>query len=352
MENNTDNQHQIKATQLAGLVYVSDTEPGIIRRRAGQGFMYIDPSGKNISDEKTKDRIKSLAIPPAYRDVWICLKPNGHIQATGSDNERRKQYIYHPQWENVRKQTKYHRMISFGHALPKIRRHIKYHIKKEGLPQEKVIAAIVALLETTLIRIGNEEYMKKNKSYGLTTLKRRHINIADEAIRFRFKGKRGIQHEIHLEDESLAEIIGNLQDLPGQQLFKYQDDEGGVHHISSTDINEYLQNITGENFTAKDFRTWKGTVLTYDLLLREKNCSSEQEAKKCITRTIAHVAEKLGNTPAVCRSAYIHPVLLDVYQNNLELDSKIHHKYKVIGLRKTEALVMTFLEKYNQNIGQ
>ncbi|HVF11272.1 MAG TPA: hypothetical protein VNA16_10735 [Abditibacteriaceae bacterium] len=258
----------IESAKAAGLRYVHDDRPGIRRKRAGKGFSYIDLDGQTIRDEKTLARIKSLAIPPAWKDVWICPSPNGHLQATGIDERGRKQYRYHPRWREVRDETKYTRMILFAGALPKIRERTAQDLAKPGLPREKVLAALVNLLEKTLIRVGNEEYANENKSYGLTTMRNRHVGVEGSTLHFQFRGKSGVYHRIDVQDRRLAKIIERLQDLPGQELFQYLDDEGQPQSVGSAEVNAYLKEISGEEFTAKDFRTWAGTVLA-SLALQE-----------------------------------------------------------------------------------
>ncbi len=301
------------AAKMVGLRYSSDERPGIRRRRKGKGFSYIGTDGKPIRDARTLDRIKALGIPPAYREVWIATDPRGHLQATGRDAKGRKQYRYHPRWREARDETKYERMIDFGQALPKIRERTDADLRRKGLPREKVLAAVVQLLEKTLIRVGNEEYARENKSYGLTTLRDKHVRVDDERLRFHFRGKSGVEHRVTLDDRRLARIVKRCRDLPGQELFQYLDDDGARHTVESDDVNEYLREISGEEFTAKDFRTWAGTVLC-SLALREfDTCLSEAEAKKNVVAAVKRVAERLGNTPAVCRKSYIHPAILDAY---------------------------------------
>ena len=297
----------------AGLRYVSDESPGIQRVSSGKGFAYIDPDGKRIKDEETIARIKSLAIPPAYRDVWICPSPNGHIQAVGRDARGRKQYRYHPRWRAVRDENKYDKMIAFAKALPKIRARTKRDLKLPGLPREKVLATVIQLMEKTLIRVGNDEYARTNDSYGLTTLRDKHAKVKANKVHFQFKGKHGIGHEIQLDDPRLAQIVRDCQDLPGYELFQYLDDDNVVRDIGSADVNEYLREIAGEEFTAKDFRTWAGTVLAAQALREIETFDTQAQAKKNVVAAIETVAERLGNTRAVCRKCYIHPAVLNAY---------------------------------------
>jgi DNA topoisomerase-1 len=307
------------SAKSAGLRYVHDSMPGIARKASGDGFHYLDADGNPVRDEATLARIRSLAIPPAWTDVWICRYDNGHLQATGRDAKRRKQYRYHPRWRNLRDEVKYERMLSFGNALPGIRRHVDAALKLPGLPREKVLATIVYLLQVTMMRIGNEEYARTNNSFGLTTLRSRHVHIDGRAVEFRFRGKSGVYHTIKVEDRRLARIIQRARDLPGQELFQYIDHEGHPHSIDSADVNEYLRMVTGEDYTAKDFRTWSGTVLAALALLEFEQFNSEKQAKKNIVHAIEMVAEKLGNTPSICRKCYVHPAVIESY-----LDGSIH----------------------------
>ena len=310
----------VEAAEDAGLRYVSDDQPGFSRQRKGEEFEYFDAKGKPIRDEQRLLRIKRLAIPPAWRDAWICPSPNGHIQATGRDDRRRKQYRYHERWREIRDENKYDRLISFGKALPKIRRRVKKDLALSGLPREKVLATIVQLLERSLIRVGNEEYARENKSFGLTTMQDRHVDVKGSKLRFRFRGKSGRQHEVDVTDRRVAKIVLKLQDLPGQDLFQYLDDEGDPHNITSQDVNEYLHEITGEDFTAKDFRTWAGTVLAAIALSAAGEFETKKQAKANIKNAIEAVAKILGNTSAICRQCYIHPIVLETYLNGNSLD--------------------------------
>jgi len=299
--------------QSAGLRYITDDAPGIRRRRAGSGFSFTGPDGKPIRDQATLTRIKSLVIPPAWTDVWICDDPRGHLQATGRDARARKQYRYHPNWRTTRDETKFERMLAFSEALPKIREQVEHDLDRRGLPREKVLAAVVRLLETTLIRVGNEEYAQANKSFGLTTMRDRHVKIEGAEVRFSFKGKSGKRHDVKLKDRRLASVVKRCRDIPGQELFQYLDDDGARQTIDSADINAYLQEITGEHFTAKDFRTWAGAVLCACHLNSVEEFASETEAKKHIVAAIKSVSQRLGNTPAVCKKAYIHPAIFDAF---------------------------------------
>jgi DNA topoisomerase-1 len=305
----------VESAQAAGLRYVSDAAPGIRRRRTGTGFSYVGPDGRTIRDKATLARIRSLAIPPAYTDVWICPTPNGHLQATGRDARGRKQYRYHPKWREVRDETKFGRMLAFSEALPRLRKRLEDDLAKPGLPREKVLATIVRLLECTAIRVGNDEYARSNRSFGLTTLQDRHVEISGSKLRFEFRGKSGKTHRVALSDRRLAKIVARCQALPGADLFQYEDDEGKRVAIGSGDVNDYLREITGEDFTAKDFRTWAGTLQAVAALEAVGPAASEREAKAAILKTIDRVAEQLNNTRAVCRKYYVHPAVLETYQS-------------------------------------
>ena len=297
----------------AGLRYVSDSAPGISRRRAGRGFTYIGPNGKRLADRAKLSWIRSLAIPPAWTDVWICSSQNGHLQATGRDARGRKQYRYHPRWRSQRDEVKYDRLIAFGKALPGMRRRVARDLRRSGLPRERVLAAVVWLLEKTGIRVGNEEYARDNRSFGLTTLRDRHARIGSKRIRFRFRGKGGKAGEVEISDARLARIVGRCQDLPGQELFAYLDEEGEVRSVGSSDVNDYIREISGHDFTAKDFRTWAATVLAARKLAKVEQPETAAGAKRDVVRAVEHVAEWLGNTPAVSRKSYVHPSVIDAY---------------------------------------
>ena len=303
----------VESAEEAGLRYVTDASPGIRRRRAGRGFSYIGPDSKRVTNRDQVEWIRSLAIPPAWTDVWICTSRRGHLQATGRDARGRKQYRYHPEWRAVRDDAKYGRMIAFGQALPAIRRRVDADLRKHGLPRERVLAAVVLLLEKTRLRVGNEEYARDNRSYGLTTLRDRHAEVGSSRIRFRFRSKGGKASDVELSDARLARIVARCQDLPGQELFAYLDDNGEVRAIGSSDVNDYLREITGQDFTAKDFRTWSGTVLAAWALKELEGVDSEAQAKRNVVRAVEQVAEWLGNTPAVSRRSYVHPAVIDAY---------------------------------------
>ncbi|HEY5812816.1 MAG TPA: hypothetical protein VIT23_09205, partial [Terrimicrobiaceae bacterium] len=301
----------IATARHVGLRYVSDTRPGITRRLSHGCFQYFDAGGKKIQRAEILERIKRLAIPPAWQNVWVCTEANGHLQATGRDARKRKQYRYHSDWRKVRDDTKYERTISFGRVLPRIRRRVARDLARRGLPREKVLATVVRLLETTLIRVGNDEYARGNRSYGLTTLQDRHAQIRADRVTFRFRGKSGKKHVLDIRSRKLAKIIKRCRDLPGYELFQYLDDSGAPVDITSTDVNEYLREISGSDFTAKDFRTWAGTVLAARALQEFEQFASETEAKRNLLHAVEAVARMLGNTPAICRRCYVHPVIFN-----------------------------------------
>ena len=305
--------HPTESAQAAGLRYVSDTMPGIARKRAGTGFTYVGPDGRRITDQREIARIRSLAIPPAYTDVWICPHPNGHIQATGRDARGRKQYRYHPRWREVRDVTKFERMLEFSRVLPAIRGRVRTDLAKQGLPREKVLATVVQLLEDTGIRVGNDEYAKANRSFGLTTLRNRHVEISGSRLKFQFRGKSGKVHEVELTDRRLARIVARCQAMPGETLFQYEDEDGVRQTVDSADVNAYLREITGQDFTAKDFRTWSGTLLAVAALRELGEAPSAREAKSLVLRAIDRVAGQLNNTRAVCRKYYVHPAVFETY---------------------------------------
>ncbi len=339
------------AAKAAHLRYVSDRRPGISRVPTPKGFRYLNPRGERITDEETISRIQKLAIPPAYQNVWICPDPNGHLQAVGRDARGRKQYRYHKRWREVRDQAKYSKMLIFGRLLPRIRERVEHDLALRGLPRDKVLAAIVRLLETTLMRVGNEEYMKANKSFGLTTLrKKRHVTVTGGAIHFDFRGKHGLEHHIDLQDRRLAQIVRRLQDLPGQELFHYLDDDGDPRPIGSDDVNDYLREITGEDVTAKDFRTWAATNLAA-LALRELEAfDTNAKAKKNVVQAVEAVSKMLGNTPAICRKCYIHPAIFEGYLDGSLLETLQRRAEKTLaepgaGLSAEEAAVTAFLSR-------
>jgi DNA topoisomerase-1 len=339
----------VDVAEEAGLRYVSDEQPGYTRKRKGNDFEYFDTEGKRIRDETRLLRLKRLAVPPAYTEVWICPSPNGHIQATARDARGRKQYRYHERWREVRDENKYDRMVVFGKALPKIRRRVNRDLKRRGLPREKVLGTVVQLLERTFIRVGNEEYAKENKSFGLTTMRNRHVEVTATRLKFSFRGKSGKEHEVDVTDQRLAKIIRQLQDLPGQEVFQYLNDRGERRKVSSEDVNEYLREITGEDFTAKDFRTWAGTVLAAMALNAQDAFENKTQAKKNIKEAISAVAKILGNTPAVCRKCYVHPAVLETYLDGAMIEGLKEKTEETLerkpgDLRSEEAAVMSFLQ--------
>lgn len=346
-----------ESSRLAHLRYVSDAKPGITRKRWGRSFRYFDTDGKPVHDEKVLARIKSLVIPPAWRQVWICPLAHGHLQATGRDARGRKQSRYHPRWREVRDETKYERMKLFGEWLPMIRRRIERDLALPGLPREKVLATIVRLLETTFIRIGNEEYARENQSYGLTTLRNKHVDVEGSTVRFKFKGKSGKQHAIDLEDRRVARIIKSCLDLPGYELFQYLDEDSDRRSIDASDVNDYLREITGQPFTAKDFRTWAGSVLACTILRQMEAFESESQAKKNVVAAIKSVAERLGNTPAVCRKCYVHPAVLESYfggemLHSLEKNVEVEIEKMPHALRREEHNFLHLLEHANQKLAR
>jgi DNA topoisomerase I len=294
-----------RSAEAAGLRYVSDSSPGIARKRAAGAFRYTGPDGKQIRDRETLARIKSLAIPPAWEAVWICPRGDGHLQATGRDARGRKQYRYHRRWREVRDETKYGRMGAFAKALPRIRRRVRRDLALPGLPRDKVLATVVRLLETTRMRVGNAEYARDNHSFGLTTLRTRQVRLNGSTVQFRFRGKSGVWHAFALNDRSLAAIVRRMRDLPGYELFQYVDERGATRAVDSADVNAYLKSIAGEDFTSKDFRTWAGTVLAAEAL--------HELGKKGLSQAIEQVARQLGNTKAVCRKCYIHPAVIEAH---------------------------------------
>jgi len=341
----------VESAQAAGLRYVTDDEPGIRRRKRGKGFTYVDPQGRTVKDEKTLERIRKLAIPPAWTDVWICSRPNGHLQATGRDARGRKQYRYHADWREVRDETKFGRMIAFGEALPKIRERIDQDLSQRGLGREKVLATVVKLLETTLIRVGNKEYARQNNSFGLTTLRDQHVDVDGSTLRFEFRGKSGKEHAVEVQDRRLARIVKQCRDLPGQKLFQYLDENKERQSVSSEDVNAYLRETTGEDFTAKDFRTWGGTVLVLSALLEAGACESEREASKAVVEAVKRVAGQLGNRPAICRKYYVHPVVIQSFLEGTlrdTLEEAVEGEEEASnGLRRLEAQVLRLLKGRN-----
>jgi DNA topoisomerase-1 len=340
----------VESAQAARLRYVSDGEPGIRRIKRGRGFSYVGPDNERVTDAQTLDRIRSLAIPPAWTDVWICGSSRGHLQATGRDEKGRKQYRYHPRWREVRDEVKYERMIAFGKALPSIRARTNADLAGRKLSREKVLATVVQLLEGTLIRVGNETYARENRSYGLTTLRDRHVDVDGSEITFEFKGKSNTRHSVGLRDRRLARVITRLKDLPGQELFQYVDDDGTRHSVTSDDVNDYLREITGEDFTAKDFRTWAGTVLAARALEEIGSFDSEAQAKSNVVAAIESVAKQLGNTPTICRKCYVHPTVIDAYLDGTMIETLKSRTEDLLSssladLPPEEAAVLAFLQQ-------
>ncbi|MEA3158604.1 MAG: topoisomerase [Gammaproteobacteria bacterium] len=329
----------------AGLIYVSDAEPGIRRLRAGKGFRYLTPENRRLAAAKELKRIASLAIPPAYRDVWISVKARGHLQATGRDARGRKQYRYHPDWRQVRDSAKFDRMVAFGEGLPKLRRKLKRDLGLPGLPREKVLAVVVSILDATRVRIGNSEYARDNKSFGLTTLRNRHVSfIRDGRAILNFRGKGGVQHEVHINDKRIAQIVRRCQEIPGQHLFQYVSDEGQRCPIDSGQVNDYLREAMGDDFTAKDFRTWGATLHAITLLAHTPlpAAPSERAFRREITGVVKQVAAKLRNTPAVCRKSYINPAVFDAWRGGL-IHKVFNGNLSLAAPRRAETLVLAFL---------
>ena len=335
-----------ESAKAASLRYVRDDRPGIRRRKSGTGWSYAGLDGRPIRDKETLSRIRALAIPPAWTDVWICPLELGHLQATGRDARGRKQYRYHKRWHEVRDETKYGRMILFGSTLPRIRAQLDKDLSLPGLPRDKLLATIVCLLEATLIRVGNDEYARTNRSFGLTTLQNRHVDIKGAHMHFNFRGKGGKEHAIKVNDRRLARLVKRCRDLPGQDLFQYEDDAGEPQPISSADVNEYLQHISDQEFTAKDFRTWAGTLLAVTELGSSGVSEPATEAKSVIARAVEKVAKQLGNTPAICRKCYIHPAVLLAYQEAGLFDrweKELSKAEEQDGLSKEESALLKFL---------
>lgn len=339
----------VEAAEEAGLRYVSDETPGYSRKAKGDDFEYFDADGKPIHDEQRLLRIKRIGIPPAWTDVWICPSPNGHIQATGRDARCRKQYRYHQRWREVRDENKYERIAIFGAALPKIRKRVEKDMERRELGREKVLATVVHLLERTFIRIGNEEYARENKSFGLTTMQDRHVDVKGAKLRFHFRGKSGKMHEVDVTDRRIAKTVSRLQDLPGQDLFQYVDENGERHNVTSQDVNGYLGKMTNEDFTAKDFRTWAGTVLAAIAVNSLGAAETKKQAKANIRDAISAVAKILGNTPAICRKCYIHPAIFETYQSGASIDGLKQKTEQTLGenaidFRADEKAVLEFLQ--------
>ncbi|MET0168065.1 MAG: DNA topoisomerase IB [Vicinamibacterales bacterium] len=338
-----------ESARSAGLVYVTDRAPGFQRRRRGRGFRYLDQRGRVIRRRADLDRIARLVIPPAWKDVWICPNPRGHLQACGRDARGRKQYRYHAGWRQARDESKYDQMLAFAMAVPALRRQIAKDLTASGLPRRKVIAAVVQLLEKTLIRVGNDEYARHNNSFGLTTMRNRHVQVSKSTLRFRFRGKSGKSHDIAFDDVRLARIVRRCQDLPGYELFGYIDDEGKVQDIGSADINDYLREVTGQDFTAKSFRTWAATVLAACALQEFPDYKSNAHAKRNVNQAIEAVAGVLGNTPAICRKSYIHPAIVDAYADGSLPRTRRSRKLKAVSragdFQRMETAVLAWLHR-------
>ncbi|PSR53027.1 DNA topoisomerase I [Adhaeribacter arboris] len=331
----------------AGLRYIPDTGKGFSRQRSGQGFTFIDKKGEKITYPKILDRLKKLIIPPAWENVWICPSPNGHIQATGRDTKGRKQYIYHPDWRNTRSLTKFSRMIAFGETLPLIRQQIEQDIQIKALNQRKVTAIVLNLLDQSLIRIGNRQYAEANKSYGLTTLRDKHVAIEGDQVKFQFVGKKGVSHEIDIKDRRLAKLVKKCKDIPGYDLFQYYDEDGTRQTLESGQVNQYIQEISGADFTAKDFRTWGGTVLMVECLEKLLDENPELEKEKSVKNAFKTVAKGLGNTPAVCSKYYVHPQVLEIFKSDQLLDYLKKHDADQPNepyLSSTEKMVIQMLK--------
>lgn len=337
-----------EAAVVAGLRYVTDHGPGYRRLRVGKGFRYVAPGGDTLRDSRELERIRSLVIPPAWTDVWICADSRGHLQATGRDARGRKQHRYHPRWRHVRDQAKYEHILEFASVLPRVRRRVAADLAEATLSRRKVVAAVVQLLEKTLIRVGNDEYARSNQSYGLTTLRNAHARVSGSTIRFRFRGKSGKFHDIALNDARLASIVRRCQELPGRELFQYLDEDGNIQDIGSADVNDYLRDVTGRDFTAKDFRTWIGTVLAAQALHELKAHTSKTQANRNILAAVDAVASMLGNTRSVCRKCYIHPAILDAYMDHTlfrALHGRSGRAPSPAALNKMESAVLALLQR-------
>ena len=339
----------MESARAAGLRYTTDARPGIRRLRRGRAFTYVDADGRRVRAAGELARIRALVIPPAWMDVWICADPRGHLQATGRDARGRKQYRYHHKWRTVRDETKYERVMGFAKALPVIRRTTSIHLRRQGLTREKVLATVVQLLEKTLIRVGNDEYARSNRSYGLTTMRDGHVEVKGPRLRFSFRGKSGVEHEIDLTDRRLARIVKQCRDLPGYELFQYVDENGERQTVGSEEVNAYLKEITGQDLTSKDFRTWAGTVLAAQLLREFEAYTSNAQARRNILAAVEMVARRLGNTKAVCRKCYIHPAIFDAYLDGSMLETIAQRARKVSRavdrLTSGEAAVLRLLKR-------
>jgi len=339
----------IDSAHDGGLQYVrGENAPGILRQKRGRGFVYLAADGKRVRDQATLERIRALVIPPAWAHVWICPHRNGHLQAVGRDAKGRKQYRYHSQYRRIRDQVKFDRLLFFGPALPRIRRRVRHDLKLPGMPKEKVLAAVVRLLDETFARVGNDEYLRSNGSYGLTTLENKHARVRGDELRFRFRGKSGQFLDLSLRDNRLARIVKRCQDLPGEELFQYQAESGDLQVISSGDVNEYLREITGQDITAKDFRTWHGTRQTFIELKKAGPAGSKTEAKKKILSAVKETASQLGNRPATCRKYYIHPAVVESYLSEKMFQAP-HPKLGRTQLRGHEAAMLALLKQFHSS---
>ncbi|WP_187261539.1 DNA topoisomerase IB [Pontibacter beigongshangensis] len=337
-----------KSAAWAGLRYTSDEKPGITRRKSGKGFYFEDAKGERVSDEKTLERISKLVIPPAWTDVWISPHSKGHLQATGRDDKGRKQYMYHPEWQKARSLTKFGRMIQFGKSLPRLRQQIETDINSRKLDKRRVTAVVLSLLDNALIRIGNRAYAKSNKSYGLTTLRDRHVQINGSQLKFSFRGKKGVEHEVDLKDRRLARLVKKCKDIPGYDLFQYYDEDGQRQTLESGDVNAYLREATAHDFTAKDFRTWGGTVRMVECLEQVLDENPELGKEKSIKESVKMVARSLGNTPTVCSKYYIHPEVVNLFREDKLMQYLRRHdagKPSTENLSGTEELVLKMLQK-------
>lgn len=338
------------SARRAGLKYTRDRSPGLRRVAHRSGFRYVDAQGSPVRDRETLDRIKALAIPPAWTDVWICPDPTGHLQATGRDDRGRKQYRYHSSWHQVRGAHKYDRLTTLARALPRVRRRLDADLKKPGMPREKVLAAVVRLLERTHIRVGNTEYARTNRSYGLTTILGRHVQVSGSRVTMAFRGKSGVDHQVELTDRRLSKIIRRCQDLPGQELFTYLDDDDTPRDVASEHVNDYLREISGIDITAKDFRTWAGTVCAYEFLSDRPIPSRKKDLKRALVEAVSHVSSRLGNTPAVCRKCYIHPAVLQAFESRSGFGPSSSARRR--GLSTSESALLRFLEAAEGGTGK
>jgi len=332
-----------RSSRLPKLLHMLDDSPGITRRRAGRGFAYFTADGTLITDREELRRIKSLGIPPAWRDVWIAPSALGYVQSTGRDARGRKQYRYHNQWNEQRSSAKFDRVREFAAAMTRVREQVNIDLHRRGLPREKVVALLVTILESTYIRIGNSEYARTNNSFGLTTLEDDHVQIGNGTVEFSFRGKSGVDHTISVKDRRLAKLIQQARDVPGKALFQFIDKQGNRHRITSADVNQYLREVTGEKFSAKDFRTWGGSLLAVQSLLQAPTASSEREIKRNLNDAVRHVSKELGNTMAVCRKYYIHPLIFEAYADSSLLNLARERSADPTDRDQVEELVLSLL---------